>query len=295
MARLLILAFFATVLPLTAHAQSWRDALEGGHYDRAAALLHPILVASMSRDAADDDPAPSKTLATMYARGLGVERDHVLACALAQQSQMATATAAGRFANDIFRYLAMEKEAERFRQELCDGLTASELRAAANSIGCYKFGLVSRVLSVGPHNLWVDRTGVARGAAGTPVGYDWECAQAVAGLRTVEVPPPADALPGVATRHFVESLTWHLGYRDDGSPVNDLRWTLLEVTADGVGIAAQTSLQAATEWSGPTRAPHSAPALSMQMIRTGHVRWRIEGRPPLRGWLLRPEIKEIRR
>jgi hypothetical protein len=295
MARVLILALTTTLLPLPAHAQPWREAFEAGDYGRAATLLQPIVAISFAGHEADIDPAPSKALAMMYAKGLGVERDPVLACALAQQSEMALAGAAGSYANDIFRYLALERDAGAFREDLCDGLATSDQLAAANSVGCYKFGLGTQVLSVGPHSVRVDREGIALAEDGAVIGYDWECAQTVAGLRAVEVTPPPDALPGIATRYFVESVTSHLGHRDDRQLVHSRRWTLLEVTADGVGVAAQASLQPSGEWFDPRGAAEPAPALSIQMIRTGHVRWRIEGVPPLRGWLMQPGLAEGRR
>jgi hypothetical protein len=245
----------------------------------------------MNQAAPDDDPAPARALATMYAQGLGVDRDPVLACGLAQQSAMAAAAAAPRFADDIARYVALETDAERFRDELCSGLSVPEQMAGANSIGCFKFGLASRVLTVGPRSVRVDREGIGL-ADGVGEPFQWDCAQAVAGLRVFEVTPPRDGLPGVTARHFIESLTWHVGHRPEGTRVTELHWTLLEIGANGVGQAGHESLPWSGDWPGLEQSVDVAPALSLQMIRTGHVRWRIEGTPPLRGWILRSDKQE---
>ena len=122
--------------------------------------------------------------------------------------------------------------------------------------------------------------------------FQWDCAQAVAGFRVFEVTPPRDALPGVTARHFIESLTWHVGHRPEGTGVTELHWTLLEIGANGVGQAGHELLPWSGDWPGLEHSAELAPALSLQMIRTGHVRWRIEGTPPLRGWILRSDKKE---
>ena len=277
--------------PAAADEQTWQAAYEAGDYQRAASLLQPLVIAAMDQATPDDDPAPSRTLATMYAQGLGVERDSVLACSLAQQSQMAVAGMAPRLANDLYRHTKLQQEADRFRDELCGGLSAGELVAAGNSIGCYKFGVSPQVIAVGQRSVRVDREGIGlTDGGGTP--FQWDCAQAVAGLRVFEVTPPRDALAGVTTRHYIESLTWHVGRRPDGTRVTELHWTLLEVGPRELGQAAHERLPWSGDWPGLEQASDLAPALSMQMIRTGHVRWRIEGTPPLRGWILRSEKKE---
>lgn len=276
--------------PAAADAQTWQAAYEAGDYQRAASLLQPLVIAAMDQATPDDDPAASRALATMYAQGLGVERDPVLACSLAQQFQMAVAGMAPRLAHDLYRYTKLQQEADRFRDELCGGLSAGELVAAANSIGCYKFGLSPQVIAVGQHSVRVDREGIRLTDGAAPV--QWECAQAVAGVRVFDVTPPRDSLPGVTARHFIESLTWHVGRRPDGTRVTELHWTLLEVGPDGVGQAGQERLPWSGDWPGLEQSSDLAPVLSLQMIRTGHVRWRIEGTPPVRGWILRSEKKE---
>lgn len=77
-------------MPPSAAAQSWADAYKAGDYAKAVALLQQIVIKQHQEAmATDPDPAPTRHLAALYAHGSGVERDPVVACALAQLSDMA--------------------------------------------------------------------------------------------------------------------------------------------------------------------------------------------------------------
>lgn len=287
---LLVIAILCTTAR-PADGQTWLEAYQSGDYARAAALLQPI-VAEANLQEVDDDPAPPEHLATMYARGLGVDRDPVLACALAQQAEFAANTSAHRYARDVLTYNGMLAARERFTAQHCAPLSGEERVAAGQSIGCYAFGLSEQVLTVGPHTVRVSRQRQAPGGATQALSIEWGCAQFIAGFRTVAVPPPPDALPEAATRFFLEMVSWHVGQRpEDKRIIYFLQWKLYEVAPGWVRNVAMVELASVPHWPGPEFPPELGPAVTLQMIRTGHVRWRVEGAPPRRGWIMRPEAQ----
>jgi hypothetical protein len=77
------------VTPCAAAAQPWAEAVKAGDYRTASDLLHPLGIEQHQNPDATADPAPARPLAGMYARGLGVPRDPIVACALAQAAEMA--------------------------------------------------------------------------------------------------------------------------------------------------------------------------------------------------------------
>src|SRR5690348_7258301 len=93
-------------LPQGAAAQAWADAYQSGDYTRAAMLLQPL-----ASDMGSRDPAPARQLAILYAQGLGVARDPITACGLAQASE---ASAHMADASNIAAYEAGLKESDEF-------------------------------------------------------------------------------------------------------------------------------------------------------------------------------------
>jgi hypothetical protein len=86
------IAYFATLLvlctlPAVASAQPWRDAFRAGEYAKAADLLHDIV--SDPENVLHGNPDALRLFAEMYRDGLGVPRDPIAACSLAQDAEMA--------------------------------------------------------------------------------------------------------------------------------------------------------------------------------------------------------------
>ena len=287
----LLLIIVSCSLPVPAMAQAWADAYKAGDYQRAANLLHPIVAESFMRGASDDDPAPSRQLAILYAQGLGVERDPIVACALAQTSGMAAAMSAPRFAADIRAYEAMMAESERFVGHLCNGLSYEDRVTASRSMGCFAFGMSEQVLTVGRHSVRIGREGIRLAGANAGRVVELEgCPLAIAHITTRTIGPPGNAAPGVGPRHFVELLSWHLSQ----DPTNQtliyvLQWQPYEVSEAGIGFGGIAEVTTVVGWPGFRLPVAVAAGPVMEMIRSGHVRWRFDGGPPKRGWLMLSE------
>jgi hypothetical protein len=83
------IALMCFAIPSTGAAQPWLDAYRSGDYQRAANLLHPIVL-DWSSQPISDDPAPARHLAMLYADGRGVVHDPIAACSLSQVAYGAT-------------------------------------------------------------------------------------------------------------------------------------------------------------------------------------------------------------
>ena len=279
----------ACLLPVIATAQPWADAYRAGDYAKAATLLHTI-VADQEYALSGGDPAPFRQLAVMYAKGLGVVRDPIAACTLAQWAEMANLQwAPYQFRADVSKYLASLQEAEQFKTEYCAGLSRDELLAA--SPGCLALGMPETVLVVGSHSVRVGRRGIRLADASEgDVGFVNLCPVLVARVRATSVPPPPNAAPGVEARHFIELFSWTAGRpANEGSMRYVCIWQAYEVHGNGVGWVAQEELLTATSWPEPADPADLGTMTSMEMVRSGHVRWRIRGAPLKRGWIMLPE------
>lgn len=280
----IVMALFA--LPCTAAAQTWVDAVGRGEYETAAAILHS-LVTDQQRRMLFDDPAPPRQLAIMYAEGLGVERDPVTACTLAQVARMASHYAGGRYAEDVRAHAALVKEIQQFARDRCDVLSPDDQRAATHAIGCPAFGMRETEFAVGGHAVQVGRTGI-RLTSQADSAVDFGCPQLVARVGPRTVPPPAGAATGVEARHFLESLVW-VPHGADEAPGYALEWRMYEIEASGPRLALIEVLEATPRWPQPALPPDLDARLTIEMIRSGHVRWRLDGAPPRRGWIMLPE------
>ena len=292
MAVLRVLAILALcAFPSPGWAQPWADAYRKGDYQTAASLLHPIVLEPFL-NISFTDPAPARHLAVMYARGLGVATDPIAACALAQIAEIATNMVAPQFAHSFAAYEEVRKEGARLLHDLCDGLGESDRLAAGRSVGCLSFGMPEEVVTVGGTAVRVSRGGIrVVGAADQDAAPDLVCAHVVSRVRPVTIAPPADAAPGVEARHFVEMFAWHAGHEPRGPGLRYLlNWRLYEVRGQHVGPVAVQILDRSDHW--PTGLPPEIDGrFSLDMIRSGHVRWRIEGAPPRRGWIMLPDEK----
>jgi hypothetical protein len=285
-----LLAICLCAMPCTAAAQPWADAYRSRDYQKAADLLHPIVTdpegAGMS-----DDPEPARHLALMYANGLGVPRDSIGACALAQLAEMATHLAAPRYAQSHLAYKAAMEETERFTREHCDGLTRHQRLAASRSMGCFAFGMPEESLTFGEHTVRVGRNGIGLSQAEEEAAApDLGCPVVVVRMRPLTLAPPADAAPGVIARDFVELVGWQpLKSAADPALQYFLTWQLFEVQGKKVTLAARELLVSTPVWPRAAAPPEFDARFSMEMIRSGHVRWRFEDAPPKRGWIMRPD------
>jgi len=288
----ILLIFALCSLPCAAAAQPWADAYRTGDYQKAADLLHPPVI-EQGHELTFADPAPTRHLAVLYARGLGVARDPIAACSLAQMADMATQMAAPQYAQNIFAYEASLQESQRFIREYCEGLTQQDRLAASRSMGCFAFGMPEEVLTLGRQTVWVGRGGIRlEEAPEERFAPDLGCPQLVARLRPLTIAPPADAAPGVKARHFVELLAWQVGKEKlDPTLRYFLQWQMYELRGEKIDCVAREHLDSISKWPQPAVPPEFDARFSVEMIRSGHVRWRMEGVPPKRGWIMLPDEK----
>jgi hypothetical protein len=284
----MILALFA--FPCAAAAQPWADAYRTGDYRKAADLLQLVII-----DQHDQmpfaDPAPARHLAMLYSKGLGVPRDPIAACALAQTADMATRLAASKQAESFLAYEARHEESQRFVRDHCDGLTQQDRIAAGYSLGCPVFGMPEEALTVGGQTVWVGRGGIrlTREPAETGAGV-LGCGVLVVRVRPLTIAPPSDAAPGVRARHFVELLVWEVGQdQRDSTRQSALQWQMYEIRGAKIDSVAREYLFSIAQWPRPGLPPEYDARFSVEMIRSGHVRWRMDGAPPKRGWIMLPE------
>ncbi len=96
----------------------------------------------------DDDPAPTATTSQcLYAQGLGVARDPIVACALAQTSGVAAQMSSRRYATDVRRWEAVDgRERAIHRPTSVARLSYEDRLTASRSIGCFALGMPEQVL-----------------------------------------------------------------------------------------------------------------------------------------------------
>jgi hypothetical protein len=291
--RLLAL-LLGCLLPSPAAAQPWLEAYRAREFQKAATLLHEILT-DFDFLMNAHDPLPSRHLALMYANGLGLPRDPITACALAQDAELAARMAPPAApivtVEDAARYQAGIDEAREFAALHCGALSPADLRAASHGrAGCYAFGMNEQVIAIGNQSVRIGRAGIHLAETPEDRMHGFMCAAAVGRVRPFSIEPPDNAARGIGARHFIEVVLWRGGF----SPFSRARayvatWQLYEVDARGVTWAAEETLDEVAHWPGAVVPPSFDARLTMEMVRSGHVRWRIDGAPPRRGWLLLPE------
>jgi hypothetical protein len=253
--RLCILLLPVWALPCTAAAQTWKAAYDAGQFNRAAVLLHEIVTDAEAADSGDSQPFAR--LGDMYARGKGVSRDPIAACALFQLASIADAqsggTIDGRPIRTIEDYEAREartRQVQRPAIEHCNKLSDDDRLAAMRSTGCLAFGMPEDEITLGGQTLRIGRLGI-RPAGKTVHGF---------GLS-----------PCLASTYV-------------------MAWQLYESIAGDVTEVALETVGSAGAWPQGD----AVPEVSIEMIRSGHVRWRIDGAPPKRGWIMLPDKKDSR-
>ena len=285
----LLLFLMLCALPSTPWAQPWADAYKAGDYEKAADLLHPLVIQGFG-PGVSGDPDHSRYLANMYAQGLGVPQDLIAACSLAQVFAEVTQFGAHRFGENIARYQASIKEAHGLINKHCDGLNSWDRMAASVSIGCFAFGMPEQLLTLGTEAVSVGRGGIwLRDALPGRPEQLMNCLMRIARVRAVTIEPPPDSPPAVLARHFVELLGW-TGGRPAGSAARyGLDWQLYELRGKKIELATREFLDETIGWPRPGPPEKFDERFSMEMIRSGHVRWRMDGTPAKRGWIMLPE------
>lgn len=277
------------VVPRQLSAQDWADAYHAGDYLTAANLLSPLVIGDVAR-LEDADPDRARHLAILYARGLGVARDPVVACSLARFASIAAQMVQPRYVHSIAEFEAYEHGARVFVEEHCDGLSERDRVVATLSIGCLALGMPDQDFALGDETVIVSREGVRlAGNTDAAPGVLVPCPQLVARVRALTIEPPSDAAPGVVARHFIEMLFWSGGHTpQSGQARYDFTVGLFELRGRSVAIIAQERLHTSDRWPVPALPPDIDRRFTMEMIRSGHVRWRFAGTPPKRGWILLP-------
>lgn len=276
-------------LPSVASAQEWAEAYKSGNYTKAAALLHPLVIQLAMQPGGPQDPEPPKHLATMYAEGIGVAKDPIAACSVSLVAQQAMVSPTATFGLESPAYDKRVEEANAFLAKHCDGLTEWDRIAASNL--CFAFGMPETVLRVGPDAIRVGRGGV-HVADAMPERPDQivGCPMLIARVRSLTITPPADASPDVVARHFVDLLFWRPFFKPGDPPRFVLQWELFEVHRRKVNmVTMEEQLETIDGWPVPPLPTTFDAKLSIQMIRSGNIQWKLDGAPPKRGWILLPE------
>ena len=145
--------------------------------------------------------------------------------------------------------------------------------------------------AAGCHEVWFDRLGLRLSeSAADPSASDLWCPQLVARIESRTISPPSGAAPGVAARSFVELLAWH-AMQMAGDPATRyvLSWTMFDLRGKTLEAVAVEHLLSVATWPRAALPPDFAARFSVEMIRSGHIRWRLDGAPPKRGWIMLPE------
>jgi hypothetical protein len=288
MGTVLRITAFIIALSSAASAQTWQDALKKRDYQTAATLLQPLAVESLVNPAATD-PEPARQLAIIYAQGLGVVRDAVMACTLAQVSGRVVQPGAIQTIDDMHAYEARMKAADDFVHRQCDALSESD-RNVSNRIGCFSFGMPDETLMLGSELIRVNHEGI-RLESDNEHRYELpvNCPVAIARVRALTMEPPSDAVPGIKARYFVDLLGWRVGGNDANVRQYALQWQLYELRGKKLEVAILDDVDVRDRWPVPMLPEDFDKRFTIEMIRTGHVHWKIDGAPPKRGWVMLPE------
>lgn len=286
---MLVVRFVAVAVvcafPAIASAQAWADAYRTGNYEQAAELLHQIVI-DLARDPAMGEPEPYRHLALMYAQGQGVAPSGIAACTLARAAEIATDMRHVP-GEDVHAYQARRDESGEFMRRHCDPLSSEDRKTAELSVGCFAFGMPEQTITLGGQTVRIGRRGIALADSDADPWELLNCPQLVARVRITSLAPPQDAAPGVRARHFIEVFNWVSGAPSTGTTPYWLRWDVYEVRDKRIlFFMVDNQLVTRTAWPGRGLPAEVEKGLTVEMIRTGYVRWRLEGAPPRRGWIM---------
>jgi hypothetical protein len=283
------LAAAILTLPSSAFAQEWTNAYTAGDYKKAADLLHPLVIQLAMQPGGPQEPGPPWHLATMYAEGLGVAKDPIAACAVSQVAQLAMMSPTATYGLESPAYDKRVQEATAFLGKYCDHLSEWDRISAANL--CFAFGMPETVLTVGSAAVRVGRGGVHLADA-MPERPDQivGCPMLIARVRPLTVTPPSDAAPGVVARHFVDLLFWRPFFKPGDPPRFVLQWEMFEVQQHKIEmVTMEEQLDSIDGWPLSPMPKDFDAKLSLQMIRSANIQWKLDGAPPRRGWIMVPE------
>ena len=270
-------------LPAVASAQAWADAYRARDYERAADLLHQVVISTSGEDFASLLPE-YRQLALLYADGFGLAKDPFAACMMANWADAATKKSAAKlFGPDLGAYEASVRESELFLATLCEPLTEDDRLNAGPMTPCFAFGMPERTETLGGRTIRIGRRGIQFTDSDAGGQEMISCPQLVAHVRVTSVEPPPDATPGVKARHFVEIFAWETRR---GVPAYSLRWEVYEVRDEQI-LFFQPVQDLVTRTGWPER---GLPAdvergLTLEMLPSGSVQWKLEGESPKLGWI----------
>jgi hypothetical protein len=91
----------------------------------------------------------------------------------------------------------------------------------------------------------------------------------------------------------VELIAWHVGLKrePDSTPEYSLQWHVYELRGGAIEFVTREVLDT-SRWPAATLAPDFDTRFHVEMIRSGHVRWRMDGAPPKHGWIMLPNAKQ---
>ena len=199
--------------------------------------------------------------------------------------------------DDVRAYQAFQKQAEEFSTAVCGALSSSDLLTASKSRGCYGFAMPEETIALGTQSVRISRAGIVlAGTLELDMGGLFGCYLAIAQVRTRTIEAPENAPPSIGPRHFVELFAWRRSpVPAGGDGPFALTWQLFEVRGKEVVPRLPYDIILGTSSSIAAGVPPGIEArLTLQMVRSGHVLWRVEGAPPKRGWLILPDPKESR-
>jgi hypothetical protein len=268
--RILLLAACLSASAELVAAEDWRAAWERQDYATASRLLHQVVLA-LPAGIDDPDPFATEHLGLLYARGLGVRADPVLACSLLRWAS----------------FVAQEDETTMRRLSAaagaqCGTLSYEDRTDAGNMTGCLVFDVPAETfhLDVG-HTVEVTRTGLRIIHGGSIVDEEvpaFGCHRQVSLVRYRPVLPPSRT-GAMATRHFVEFFAWTSVHRD-GRPIRTLIWVLMEVAGASAHPREQEFVAEMTSAVWPPGHPGAAlPDTVLTATPDGSVAWRIATRP----------------
>jgi hypothetical protein len=285
---LTLVALFTIACAPHVAAQPWRDAYQAGDYRTAAALLHPLVMDQQLFA----DPRATERLASMYAEGLGVAVDAVLACALFDYAAHSERGQPGRIPHDLgsfFEQQSRRAQLEEARASHCSRLGAPQQAEAGRLLGCFTADFPSQHFELGTSRaIDVTRGGIVvrNGQEESRDNLNLDhCITEVALVRYTR----ADAAgPSPAARHFLEIYAWTRVWRD-GRAARALVWTLREVIGShAVFRALETLVDNGTPaWPAPPLS-FALADVALIMAPSGDVTWRFGAGDTRQGVLKAP-------
>lgn len=275
--RWTLAALFTIACAAQAAAQPWRDAYETGDYRAAAALLHP-LVMDRPPEQLFADASATELLASMYAQGLGVPADAVLACALFDFAARSDSGKPGPLPHDLDGFLAQRSrraQLEEMRASHCGRLDAPQQAEAGRLLGCFTADFPGQHFDLGAGRaVDVTRSGIVVRTGKEESLDNLDVGNCTAEIALVRYTRAEAETTSTAVRHFIEVFAWTRVWRE-GRAARALVWTLREVIgAHAVLRAMETLVDNDTPaWPAPPLS-FALADVALKMAPSGDVTWR---------------------